>query len=206
VPEPDAAAPLDASRPFGELLDAVAARTPAPGGGSSAAWTAALAAALVEMAAGFTLARDEYAGVHERMEAIAERAGELRASALELAGQELRAFEPVLEAQRLPSADPSRADRIANALSAAADSPLAIARNAAELTGLAAEVATVGNRWLEGDAVAGAFLADAACRAAARLVEINRRSAPDDPRLAEAEQLSAEAVAARERARPPSAH
>jgi formiminotetrahydrofolate cyclodeaminase len=206
VPEPDAAAPVDATRPFCELLDAVAARTPAPGGGSSAAWTAALAAALVEMAAGFTLARDEYVGVHERMGAIAARAGELRGSALELAEQELRAYGPVLEAQQLPREDPSRGDRIANALSLAADSPLAIARNAAELAGLAAEVATEGSRWLEGDAVVGTFLADAACRAAARLVEINRRSAPGDPRLAEAEQLSAEAVAARERARPPSAH
>jgi methenyltetrahydrofolate cyclohydrolase len=206
VPESDAAAPLDATRPFGELLDAVAARTAAPGGGTSAAWAAALSAALVEMAAGFTLAREELASAHERMRAIAARASELRASALQLAERELRAYEPVLAAQRLPREDRSRADRIANALSVAADSPLAVARTAAELAGLAAEVATTGNRSLEGDAVAGAFLADAACRAAARLVEINLRSAPGDPRVAEAEQLSAVAVAARERARPPSAH
>lgn len=205
MPASDASSRLGTGRPFGELLDAVAARTPAPGGGSSAAWASALAAALVEMAAGFTLAREEYAGLHERMAAIAERARKLRAIALELAEQELRAYEPVLDAQRLPRDDPSRADRIANALSVAADSPLAVARGAAELAGIAAEVATSGNRSLEGDAVAGAFIADAACRAAARLVEINLRSAPGDPRLAEAEQLSADAVAARERARPPSA-
>ncbi|MGL1400167.1 cyclodeaminase/cyclohydrolase family protein, partial [Vibrio parahaemolyticus] len=36
-----------------DLLGAVASRTPAPGGGSSAAWTCGLAAALVEMAAAF---------------------------------------------------------------------------------------------------------------------------------------------------------
>jgi methenyltetrahydrofolate cyclohydrolase len=38
---------------FAELLDRLAARTPAPGGGAAAAWACALAAGLVEMAASF---------------------------------------------------------------------------------------------------------------------------------------------------------
>jgi methenyltetrahydrofolate cyclohydrolase len=202
---PDAG-PDQARRPLSELLDDVAAQTPAPGGGSSAAWASALAAALVEMAAGFTLAREEYAPLHERMSATRSRAAELRARALRLADDELRAYEPVLAALGLPRDDPAREHRVATSLSRAADSPLEIARVAAEVAELAAEVATTGNRSLEGDAVAGAFLADAACRAAGRLVEINLRSTPDDPRVTEAEQLSATAVGARERARPPSAH
>lgn len=202
---PDAG-PDHARRPLSDLLDDVAAQTPAPGGGCSAAWAAALAAALVEMAAGFTLAHEEYAPVHERMRAAGSRAAALRARALRLADDELRAYEPVLAALGLPRDDPARADQVASSLSKAADSPLEIARVAAELAELAAEVAVTGNRSLEGDSVAGAFLADAACRAAGRLVEINLRSSPDDPRVAEAEQLSAAAVGARERARPPSAH
>lgn len=203
MPDPG---PDHARRSLSELLDDVAAQTPAPGGGTSAAWATALAAALVEMAAGFTLAREEYARVHERMRIAGSRAAELRAAALRLAEEELRAYEPVLAAMSLPPDDPSRADRVATSLSAAANSPLEIGRAAAEVAELAAEVAATGNRSLEGDAVAGAFLADAACRAASRLVEINLRSEPDDPRVAEAEQLSATAVGARERARPPSAH
>jgi formiminotetrahydrofolate cyclodeaminase len=165
-------------RSLGELLDDLAAQTPAPGGGSAAAWATALAAALVEMAAAF-------AGESP------ERARELRARALELAEQELTAYGPVLEAVRLPKDNPERTDRLAAALSAAAESPLEISRVAAEVAELGEELAADGNVTLKGDANAGAELARAAARAAARLVEINLAASPDDPRLPEARQLAA---------------
>jgi formiminotetrahydrofolate cyclodeaminase len=165
---------------FNQLLDDVAAKTPAPGGGSTAAWATALAAALVEMAAAFA---EESGG--------ARRARELRAQALALAERELTAYQPVLDALRLPKDDPARAERLCQALSDAADSPLEIATTAAEVAGLAAELAATGNRTLEGDANTAAELARAARRAAARLVEINLSGREDDPRLAEARALLA---------------
>jgi len=117
------------------------------------------------------------------------RARELRARALELAERELTAYAPVLEAVRLPKDDPTRTDRLDRALSDAADSPLEIARVAAEVAELASDLAARGNRTLEGDANTGAELARAASRAAARLAEINLSGRPDDPRAAEARQL-----------------
>jgi methenyltetrahydrofolate cyclohydrolase len=117
------------------------------------------------------------------------RARELRLRALELADEELTAYAPVLEAVRLPKDDPTRAERVDRALSDAAESPLEIARVAAEVAALASDLAGSGNRSLEGDANAGAELAQAACRAAARLAEINLSARPDDPRLAEARRL-----------------
>jgi methenyltetrahydrofolate cyclohydrolase len=175
------ATPPHAERPFRELLGDLAARTPAPGGGSAAAWATALAAGLVEMAA-------EFAGDTAK----AERAAALRARALELAELELAAYQPVLDAIRLPKEDPARAEQLATALSEAADTPLEIARAAAEAARLGAELAAGGNRSLEGDANAGAQLGRGACRAAARLVEINLSARPDDPRAAEARRLVAE--------------
>jgi formiminotetrahydrofolate cyclodeaminase len=118
------------------------------------------------------------------------RARELRARALELAERELSAYAPVLEAMRLPQDDPTRTEKLDSALSNAADSPLEIARVAAEVAAMAGDLAARGNRTLEGDANTGAELARAACRAAARLAEINLSARPDDPRLAEAKQLS----------------
>jgi formiminotetrahydrofolate cyclodeaminase len=149
-------------RPLRELLDDVAARTPAPGGGTSAAWTAALAAALVEMAA--TFAEDAAAGA---------RASELRARALDLADQELHSYTPVIEAWRLPDDDPGKRERVRAALVTAADSPRVIAAVAAEVAELAKRLAATGKPSLAGDAETGATLADAACRAANRLAEIN---------------------------------
>ena len=135
-----------------------------------------MAAALTEMAAAFA-------------ERDAERAGRLRARALELGERELSAYAPVLEASRLPKDDPTRSEKLGAALSDAADSPLEIAQLAAEVEQLATDLEATGNRSLQGDANAAAELAGAACRAAVRLVEINLAKRPDDPRLAQARKL-----------------
>jgi len=172
-----------ADRPFAELLAGLSERTPAPGAGSAVAWSAALAAGLLEMVASF-------AG--SSAEAAAARATVLRAELLAAGERELHAYEPVLSAK---SEDERRA-----ALSAASETPLAIARAAAEVAELAAEVADASKPSLKGDAVAGVLLAEATTRAAARLVEINLAGVPGDARLGEVAELSGRAARARERA------
>ena len=174
--------PSLADSPLATVLADVASRAPAPGGGSSAAVACALAAALLEMCGGEA------------------RAAALRARALELADEDLGSYAPVLEAQRLPADDPARAERLRAALSRASDVPLAVAEAGCEVAELAAERARAGGRALEGDATAGALLAEAATRAAARLVELNLAAQPDDQRVGAARELAARAVAARERA------
>jgi methenyltetrahydrofolate cyclohydrolase len=188
--------------PFGELLDALAEQTPAPGGGTAAALAGTLAAGLVQMAARFTLAREALAERHQRMGEILERAGELRERMLELAEVELHAYEPVLEALRLSADDPQRAQRLSAARSRAAQSPFELAVAAAELACLGEETARAGNPNLEGDALTGCLLAEAACRAATRLVEINLPGGEEDPRVREARDHSRRALTARERALP----
>jgi formiminotetrahydrofolate cyclodeaminase len=186
-----------ADRSLGQLLEQVAAESPSPGGGSSCGVTCALAASLVEMVAAFTLAREEYAEHHETMAHLRARAGELRARALELAEKELHVYAAVLAVLREPAEEPGRAQRLDAALSDAADSPLAVARAAAEVAELASEAARTGNRHLRGDAIAGALLAEAACAAAARLANINLAGRPQDPRRSEASELTARARRAR---------
>jgi formiminotetrahydrofolate cyclodeaminase len=186
--QPRAASPADL--PLSELLQRLAARTPSPGGGSASAVTCALAASLVEMAAGFGRARaDAAAPERQALARTAERAAVLRARALEQAEIELYAYQPVLEALALPRQDPQRARRVAAARAQASASPLAIAELAAELAGLAAVTAGAGSPHLAGDAIAAAVLAEGACAAAARLVTINLAGAPDDPRLRRAGEL-----------------
>jgi methenyltetrahydrofolate cyclohydrolase len=185
---------------LGELLDAVAAQTPAPGAGTSAACACALAASLVQMAARFTLAREEYVERHARMAHVQARAEKLSDRSVALAEHELYAYQPVLEAVRLPRDDPDRPARVRTARIDAARSPLEIARVAAELAELAAEVACAGNQNLAGDAITGAVLADAAAHAAARLVDINLSEDGEDPMRIEAHEAARRAAAARGRA------
>jgi formiminotetrahydrofolate cyclodeaminase len=191
---------LIADDSLGELLESLAAQTPAPGGGTAAAVAGAIGAGLVEMAARFTLAREEYAERHVRVGEVRERAHQLRERLSELADDELHTYEPVLEASRLAPGDPDRARQLREALSAAADSPLALARSACEVAELAAELSRTGNVHLTGDAITGALLAEAACGAGARLVEINLAQRTEDGRVAEARGLAQRAAAARAKA------
>jgi methenyltetrahydrofolate cyclohydrolase len=169
-----------ADTPLSELARQLSERTPAPGGGAAAAAAAALAAGLVEMAAQFTLARAEYAELHPRAQEIAGIAAQARAQSLGLIDHDLEAYAPVLEALALPRTDPARNGRIRAASSRAAIPPLEMARVGAQLAELGAELARDGNPNLEGDALAGALLAEAACGTAARLVQINLAGS-DDP-------------------------
>ena len=122
---------------------------------------------------------------------LAARSAHLRAEALELAARDRSSFAAVMEARRAGRDD-------AEALAAAADVPIALAALGAELSELAAQLAATGNAALEGDATAAALLAEAATRAAARLVELNLAHDPADDRHAAAAVHVERAAAARE--------
>jgi formiminotetrahydrofolate cyclodeaminase len=170
------------NQPLEDFLAAVAEATPAPGGGSSAAVGAGLAAALVEMAARIAaqgesaeVAGDRAAGATEaRAERTgrdrANRAAELRGLALRLADRELTSYAPVLEA-RTPG------EREA-ALAAASEAPAQVAETAADIAELGAEVAASSSPAVRGDALTGVVFAEAAAAAATRLVEINVGTGP----------------------------
>jgi formiminotetrahydrofolate cyclodeaminase len=148
---------------FDQLLDRLGDRTPAPGGGAAAAWATALAAGLVEMAAGYA----------EDAE-TATRARELRATALELAERDGVVYGDALAAMRRRPRDEAA---VAAAMAAAAEPPLLIAEAAAEVADRASALAVTGKASLSGDALTGALLAEAAARAATRLAEMDLRAA-----------------------------
>jgi methenyltetrahydrofolate cyclohydrolase len=181
---------------FDVLLDAIAAETPAPGGGSVAAFATEMAAALAAMAARF--ARDHWDGFGG---AVAQ-AETLRLRASPLAAQDAEAYENVLTAMRMPKElEPEvRNALIGETLSRAAEAPLQIAETAADVAELAAEIALRGNPNLRSDAAAAAILAGAAARVAANLVEVNLATTEDDERIGRARELVATAERAARRA------
>ncbi len=173
--------------PLEAFLAEVAAGTPAPGGGSSAAVAAALAAALVEMAA--RLASSDR---------VADQAGALRARALRLAQEEMSSYAPVLEAR-----DEHEREL---ALAAASEPPAMIAETAAEVAELGVEVAASASASVRGDALTGVVLAEAAASAAFRLVEINVGSGPVFERARKAELRAVNARATGTGRPPPPPH
>ncbi len=172
---------------LGALVERLASTDPAPGAGPSAAWTCALAAALVEMVSAVALRKDPPdAAAAERRGA---RAAELRAAALHLADEDVTAYTAVLEVLGRRE-EPGHGSRLRAALSQAADPPLRIVELAAELTGLAADAAAEARGGVRGEAMTAAILAEAVVRAGLPLVDLNLASAPDDPRRARVRQLA----------------
>jgi methenyltetrahydrofolate cyclohydrolase len=168
-----------------ELCDTVAAETSAPGGGSVAAIVTAFAASLTAMTARFS------ADHWEDAPGAVAQAETLRARALPLADEDARAYESYLTALHLPKElEPEARDAaIGEALSRAANVPLAIAEVAVDVASLAAELAERGNPNLRGDAATAVLLAEAAVRATANLVEINLATREGDERLERAREL-----------------
>lgn len=168
-----------------ELCETVAAQTSAPGGGSVAAIVTAFAASLTAMAARFATEEwEDAAGAVAQAEA-------LRARVLPLADEDARAYESFLLARRMSEDfDPQVRDAaIGEALSRAADVPLAIAEAALDVASLAAELVEHGNPNLRGDAATAALLSEAAVRATANLVEINLATREGDDRIERAREL-----------------
>jgi formiminotetrahydrofolate cyclodeaminase len=168
------------------LLDALASDQPAPAGGSAAAATVAIAAALLEKVASLSARHwSEAAGARER-------AGRLRLTAEELLEADVDAYLGYLEARRQARDQPEsdQAAAIATAFELTVTVPLEIVRAASNTVELAAELAEQGNPNLRADAVTVALLAGAGGDAAARLVAVNLGGATGDARTAEARRLT----------------
>ncbi len=176
-PEPAAG---DANLSF---IEQVAAATAAPGGGSAAAYTGALGAALAEMVAGLTLGKKKYAAVEAEMQAIRIQAAKLRAELSHGVDDDAAAFEAVLGALKLPKASDeehqARQAAVQVAILNAAHVPLHAAANAVKVMELAQKCARDGNVNAISDAMSAAQLAHAAVTSAGYNVRINLKSLED---------------------------
>ena len=181
-----------------EWLDALAAESPAPGGGSAAALTGATAASLVAMTASASSEWDEAKG-------IAAQAERLRDRLTGLAESDAEAYELSLAAlsDRGAAPDERRDFVLGTALQRAADPPLAIAETCCDVAELASSAAAHGAPHLQPDAQVAAALAAAASMGAARLVEVNLAITPQDERVRRARAAAERAAAAARECVPP---
>ncbi len=178
-------AALDEGAPLG-FLEAVAAKTPTPGGGSVAALAGALAAALAAMVGRLTASRRKYAEVKEEMAAMIVEAEKLRTALTQRMEEDSAAFEAVMRAYKMPKSSEeehvARQAAIREAMIHAAEVPLATARDALAAMELAKVAASKGNVNAVTDAATAAWMAMAAIQGAALNVRINAASVEDEER------------------------
>jgi glutamate formiminotransferase/formiminotetrahydrofolate cyclodeaminase len=160
--------------------DDLASDAPVPGGGSAAAYAAALGAALAAMVARIatkkspddTALRDYIAEVEN-----------LRGDFLRLVDDDSAAFARVAEAMKLPKASDeekkARADRMQTALLAASRVPLEVAKTSRRLLDACERGLAKAPSAAVSDLGVGALMAEAALRGAAMNVMINLASLKD---------------------------
>ena len=168
-----------------DFIDQVAEGTPAPGGGSAAAHTAALGAALALMVARLTVGKPKYAAAETESWQVIEEGEALRTRLTEAIQHDAEAFDGILVARRLPKADEaqiaSRNEAIRVASLYAAQVPLETARDCVAVLRMAIRMAEIGNLNCISDAAAGAHLAKAGFEAARLNVKINLLGYEQDP-------------------------
>jgi formiminotetrahydrofolate cyclodeaminase len=155
------------------ILDAVAAKTPAPGGGAVASVTAALAAALGQMVVQYSLGKrnlTEHEPVHRQ---ALETLRTAQHRALALADEDAHAYTRLNVVLKLDANDPRRAREMPDAVNAALAPPRQTAELGLRVLGVLQQLAGRSNRMLASDLAIAAILAEATVRAAAWNVHIN---------------------------------
>jgi formiminotetrahydrofolate cyclodeaminase len=166
------------------FLKNLASSSPVPGGGSVAALSAAMGAALLVMVCNLTIGKKRYADVEEKAETARSAASVLLGRARELAEEDSRAYARVAEALALTRATDTEADlrreRIQEALKGAAVPPLETMRVSSDVARLALDLVSFGNRSAVTDVGTASLVAIAAFESAKYNVLINVTSVHDD--------------------------
>jgi formiminotetrahydrofolate cyclodeaminase len=167
-----------------EFAKIVASDSPVPGGGSIAALCGALSAALSEMVANLTVTKKKYADSKEEMNAIINKASQLRDRLLNYIEEDSLAYKKVMEAYKLPKETEEekclRRDRIQEGLKIAASVPLEVAETSFEIFPLVEAVVLRGNSSSVTDALVGAMMARTGVLSAILNIRINLDSIKDD--------------------------
>ena len=176
-------------KPVTIFLDELASSAPAPGGGSAAALSGALGAALVSMVCNLTLGKKAYADVQDDIEDLLAQSEALRKELTDLLEEDVKAYTAYSKAAKMPrqteEQKAERATAMQAALKGATDVPLRIAEAAVKVMYLCRPAAEKGNVWAVSDAGVAVLLAEAALRSAALNVLINLGSLKDAEFVAE---------------------
>ncbi|MCW2278335.1 cyclodeaminase/cyclohydrolase family protein [Heliophilum fasciatum] len=160
-----------------DVLAVASSAEPTPGGGSVAALAGMFATSMVSMVANLTIGKDKYKDVEAQIEALRAQALAVSADLERLVQEDMHAFAGYMAAIRMPKCtDAERCHRQAAMKAAAVNAtevPLAIAAACLEGLRIAEALAPIGSKLAISDVGVGAYLGEAALKAALLSVEIN---------------------------------
>ncbi len=172
-----------------DFVATTASNEPVPGGGSIAALSGALAAALAEMVANLTIGKKKYVEVESEMKGIVEALEVKRQELVELIDKDASSFDEVMKAFKLPKVtDEEKATRtnaIQEGTKYAASVPLQTAKIAYSIMEYSKVVVEKGNTNAVTDGAVSAMMARTAVLSALMNVKINLGSIKDEKFVAD---------------------
>lgn len=196
MPPVTATPPTLASMTIAQFLHALAAKSPAPGGGAVAGLAGAIAADQARMVIAYTLGRAAFAAHEAGLREMDAQLSSARDALLRLADEDAAAYGRYAALKALAEGDPARAG-----LAAAADEAAGVPRRTLEAAlGVMRAVASLPgrtNRHLASDLVVAAAMAEAAAASAAANVAVNLSLLSEgarEPARAHAAMLAAEST------------
>lgn len=163
-----------------DLLDRLASKIPAPGGGAAAGLVGAHAAALARMVVSYSLGRKSLAAHQEELASLGAQLDKGRGVMLALADEDAEAYEALSGLWPLPADDPRRQREFQGVVRRAIMVPRAVVAAAADLLRACERLLPISNPNLRSDLIAAAVLAEAAGIAAGLNVRVNAPHLADE--------------------------
>lgn len=166
-----------------DFVEEVASKKPVPGGGSVAATSGSLSAALLSMVCGLTIGKRKYQEVEEELKEVLKKTERIKGELKELVIKDAESYRGVMDARKLTrhtEIEEKRRDQaIQEATKLAASVPLKVMEKSLEILNLSRIVAEKGNLNAVSDAGVAGLMAKAAILGAGYNVKINLGSIED---------------------------
>lgn len=178
-----------ANKTIPEFLAATASDAPVPGGGSIAALSASISAALVEMVAGLTIGKKGYEDAEAEMKEVKGIAAKATQGFVADIDRDAESFDGFMNAMKMPKGtDEEKAARskaMQAAIVEAAEVPLSVAQAAFDFMKYTEVMVVKGNQNAVTDGAVAAMMARTAVKSALYNVQINLGSIKDEAKAAE---------------------
>ncbi len=163
-----------AQKTIEEFLNDLSSSNSIPGGGSAAALSGALNAAVISFIANLTIGKEKYAEVETEAREILLESEELKKEMLLMIDQDSKILNDILDSYKA-----GEQDKIKSVCHDAVEFSLDMTKNAIRLMRLSLEISEIGNRMLASDFEVAAYIGDAAVGSAIANIKINLKSLDD---------------------------
>lgn len=159
------------------FMEMLSSKATTPGGGSVAALTGAMGAALLSMVGNLTIGKEQYKEVEDDIKDLLKKSEKLRVTLEGLMEKDVEVFNQFMAIMKLPRTNEeekkNRNQKMQIALIEAAKVPLEVAQKSKEVIDICLEIADKGTKNAISDVGVGVLLAEAAFHSAIMNVRIN---------------------------------